>query len=94
MPLRFYRRVRIMPGLTLNLSKGGVSTSVGGRGAHITVGTKGSRATVGLPGTGLSWTEKLGARANDKRARGSGSNWLGWAILIVAVIMFLGHYAH
>jgi hypothetical protein len=55
--LRFSRRVRLMPGLRVNLSKGGVSLSVGTRGAWYTVGTKGQRATVGLPGTGLSWTE-------------------------------------
>ena len=53
MPFRFFQRIRIAPGLTLNLSKGGVSVSAGPRGAKFTVGTSGTRATVGLPGTGL-----------------------------------------
>ena len=53
MSLRFYHRVRIAPGLTLNLSKRGASVSVGARGAHVTVGRDGLRETIGAPGTGL-----------------------------------------
>jgi hypothetical protein len=56
MGLRFFRRVKILPGVTLNFSKSGVSTSLGPRGAKVTLGTKGQRATVGIPGTGLSYT--------------------------------------
>ena len=56
MPFRFRRSIRIAPGIRLNLSKSGVSTSVGERGAHITVGHGHTRTTVGVPGTGLSYT--------------------------------------
>jgi len=56
MALRFWRRVRLAPGLTLNLSKSGASLSVGRRGARFTVGPRGRRATVGIPGTGLFYT--------------------------------------
>jgi tetratricopeptide (TPR) repeat protein len=56
MPFRFFRRLRIAPGLTLNLSKTGVSVSAGPRGAKFTVGTRGNRSTIGLPGTGLFYT--------------------------------------
>jgi hypothetical protein len=35
MSLRFYRRVRIAPGFTLNLSKRGARFSAGVRGAHL-----------------------------------------------------------
>ena len=57
MGFRFFKRIKIFPGLTLNLSKTGASLSAGIRGAHITVGSKGVRKTVGLPGTGLFYTE-------------------------------------
>lgn len=57
MGLRFRRRLRIVPGLSLNLSKSGPSVSVGVRGAHVTYGARGRRTTVGLPGTGLSYTD-------------------------------------
>jgi len=56
MAFRFWRRVRIAKGVTLNFSKGGVSASFGPRGAKYTVGRRGQRATVGLPGTGLFYT--------------------------------------
>jgi tetratricopeptide (TPR) repeat protein len=60
MGFRLFKRIGILPGVTLNLSKSGVSLSAGPRGAKVTVGTSGARATVGVPGTGLSYTHKFG----------------------------------
>jgi len=57
MGLRVRRIIKVFPGLTLNLSKSGISASVGGRGAKVTVGKTGVRKTVGIPGTGLSYTD-------------------------------------
>ena len=58
MGLRFQRRIKILPGVRINLSKSGVGFSVGGRGAHIGITARGQRYTsVGLPGSGLSWRE-------------------------------------
>ena len=45
MGLRIWRRLTVVPGLGLNLSKNGISASVGTRGAWYTVGSRGSRAT-------------------------------------------------
>lgn len=56
MSFRFFRRIRIAPGISLNLSKSGLSVSAGPPGAKFTVGTRGTRATIGLPGTGLFYT--------------------------------------
>jgi hypothetical protein len=53
---RFRRRVRVMPGLYLNLGRRGASVSLGVRGAHVTFGRHGKRATIGLPGSGISYT--------------------------------------
>jgi hypothetical protein len=58
MVFRFRRSFRLIPGIRLNLSKSGVSTSIGTRGAWLTIGRRGTRATVGIPGTGLSYTEQ------------------------------------
>ena len=57
MAFRFFRRIRLAPGLSLNLSKSGASVSLGPRGAKLTLGSKGVRKTLGLPGTGLYYTE-------------------------------------
>lgn len=56
MSFRFWRRIRIAPGLTLNLSKSGGSLSLGPRGAKYTISPHGNRVTAGLPGTGLFYT--------------------------------------
>ena len=60
------RRIKLMPGLHLNLSQSGIGISAGVRGAHVGVTARGQRYTsVGLPGIGLSWREygKLAAPA-------------------------------
>jgi Protein of unknown function (DUF4236) len=60
--LRFQKRIKILPGVTINLSKSGVSTSLGGHGATVNVGTSGKRTfSLGIPGTGLSYRVPLGA---------------------------------
>jgi uncharacterized protein (TIGR03382 family) len=52
---RFQRRRKILPGITLNLSKRGVGVSVGPRGARTSAGPRGLTATLTLLGTGLSY---------------------------------------
>jgi hypothetical protein len=60
MGLRFQKRIRILPGVYINLSKSGVSASVGGKGSTINVNAAGRRqVTLGIPGTGLSYRTSL-----------------------------------
>jgi hypothetical protein len=87
MPLRFHRVISIIPGfLRLNLSKGGLSGSVGPRGADINIGKQGITTNAGLPGTGLSYRQRLGV------AHGSG---IGVG-LFIAALAFAGYkyFAH
>lgn len=57
---RFYRRISIFPGLSVNISKSGPSLTVGVRGAHVTFGPRGARRSVGIPGTGIYYTSQDG----------------------------------
>jgi len=66
MPFRFWRRIRLAPGVTLNLSKSTASLSLGPRGAKYTISPRGNRATAGLPGTGLFYT------VHDRKRTGRG----------------------
>lgn len=61
MGFRFRRSWSLLPGIRFNVGKKSASLSFGGRGLHYTAGTAGRRVTVGIPGTGLSWTQKLGS---------------------------------
>jgi len=60
MGLRFYKRVHLFPGLSVNVSKHGPSLTVGMRGAHVTMGRSGITRTFGLPGTGIYYTSHRG----------------------------------
>ena len=71
MSIRFFRRVKIAPGVSLNFSKSGPSVSLGPRGAKVTAGRRGLRRTVGLPGSGLYYTEN--SRWEGGRRKGSSS---------------------
>jgi len=59
MGLRFRRTLKLLPGVRLNISGSGITTSIGPRGARITLGGKRTRVTTGIPGTGLSYTTLL-----------------------------------
>lgn len=99
--LRFFRRVRIAPGLTLNLSKHGPSISAGIRGAHITMGRTGIRRTVGIPGTGVFYTSHTGyhsgihtgqhfANGETVPAAGKSDKHILLALLLCTLLGFLG----
>lgn len=69
MGFRFSRRVKLMPGVRLNVGLSGVSLSAGPRGASVTVGKRGVFGNVGLPGSGLSYRTRLdkpGARTPSR----------------------------
>lgn len=59
MGLRFQKRVKLFPGVHLNLSRSGVSATLGVEGASVTVGKAGVFANVGLPGSGISYRERI-----------------------------------
>jgi len=61
MGFRFFRRMKIAPGLTLNLSKSGPSLSFGQRGV---------RRTVGIPDTGLFYTTTGGGSRRSRHGSG------------------------
>ncbi|RJO65753.1 MAG: DUF4236 domain-containing protein [Myxococcales bacterium] len=67
MGFRFTRRIKIAPGISLNLGKRGGSLSFGSRGAKLTVGTSGVRATGGIRGTGLYYTQKLDSKTKTRQ---------------------------
>jgi len=75
MGFRFFRRIRIVPGLSLNLSKSGISASVGPRGGKLTVGPRGVTRSLGLPGTGLFWRDRIasGHRGSQRSTQQSRS---------------------
>lgn len=57
--MRFRKSIKILPGVKLNLSKSGISATVGIKGLSANVGSKGVYLNTGIPGTGIYNREKL-----------------------------------
>jgi len=87
---RFSRSIKILPGVRLNFSGSGISTSIGPKGATINIGKRGTRATVGLPGSGLSYSTLLNtARGTGMPRAPSGNRNPGCVAIIVATVVGL-----
>lgn len=63
--MRFQRRKKIFPGVKLNFSKSGISTTIGIPGLSVNIGQNGTFLNTGLPGTGISHRHKLGSKADN-----------------------------
>lgn len=74
MGFRFQKRISILPGVRINLSKSGASASLGPRSADVNIGRDGVTTNAGLPGTGLSYRQKVG--------RGGKGGWLAGLVVI------------
>lgn len=87
MGFRFYRRVKIAPGVSLNLGKSGASVSVGPRGAKMTFGKKGVKTSVGIPGTGMRYETPYRKRSSNPPS----GEVNGWFVLgvILGVVAYL-----
>ena len=59
----FRKSVKIAPGIRVNFSKGGISTSIGGKG--FTYNTRG-RVTASIPGTGIRFTQQLHSQRTSR----------------------------
>lgn len=55
----YRKRIKIIPGVNLNLSKKGISTTIGVRGASINLGNNGVYANLGIPDTGIYSRRKI-----------------------------------
>lgn len=79
--MNYRKRIKILPGVTINLSKSGISTTIGTKGFSVNVGQNGAYLNTGIPGTGLYQRHKIGNINNSslrfKIAAGTNLKWLG-----------------
>ena len=89
MGFRFYRRIKIAPGVSLNLGKKGASVSIGPRGAKMTFGKNGTRTSVGIPGTGMRYEK---CYPNSSSGGGGGDVSCSFVMAIVfGVVAYLAY---
>ena len=84
MGFRFQRRIRIVPGVRLNLSKSGLGGSIGRTGLRLGIDAKRRKYfSAGLPGTGLSYRTFFGRRLTPEALRFAG-------YVVIAAVLCLG----
>lgn len=89
MGFRFRKRIKILPGFWFNLSKSGVSTSIGGKGLTVNLKDGKTTTTASLPGTGLSYrTTSSVAPDNTSPTRSGIPGWI-WVLIFVIVVVVL-----
>lgn len=89
MGFRFRKTIKLFPGVRLNLSKSGVSTSIGKSGFTVNLKGEKTTTTVGIPGTGLSYRSSSTGIEEPEQGSGSILRTLVWLILIVGVIVLI-----
>ena len=85
----FRKRIKIAPGININLSKSGASLSVGPRGAKVNFGKRGTYVTTGIPGTGIYSRTKI-SNNNTSEVNISDKNQTGCCFLAVFSFLFIG----
>lgn len=66
--MRFRKKAKLFPGVYLNFSKSGISTTLGVPGASINLGKQGAYLNTGIPGTGLYDRQKIGGDKKGKQS--------------------------
>jgi len=69
----FRKRIKVIPGVYINLSKSGISANAGVRGASLTFRSDGVYRNLGVPGTGLYSREKVANYGGSSAGQVSGS---------------------
>jgi hypothetical protein len=90
MSLRFRRRVKLLPGVTLNLGLHGAGVSIGPRGHHVGLNRRGMYTSAGIPGSGIYAVHHFhghGEPHSEVRGGGSGN---AAGCLILALLLFVG----
>jgi hypothetical protein len=94
MGFRFRKSIKLFPGLRLNISKSGISTSIGVPGATVNISKRGTRGTVGIPGTGISYSETLSkpsiphSNSNPVNSNDSPDSGGVGALLVLGIFVF------
>ena len=102
MGFRFFRRMRIAPGVYVNFGKTGASVSVGPRGAKVTIGKRGVKSSVGIPGAGIRYEtpyrrfQKHGysGGGGDMANGGRNDGWFCISGLMSMILTFITVFAY
>lgn len=95
MAFRFRKSIRIAPGVRINVSTSGLSTTLGPRGMNVTTGRRGTFLNAGIPGTGVSTRGRLGGGGDSfagggEEGRASGCGCVGAGVAGFFLLVLAG----
>ncbi|MGK3121515.1 DUF4236 domain-containing protein [Pseudomonas corrugata] len=90
MAIRIRKSFKIAPGIRLNVSKSGLSTSIGGKGTTVNLSKRGTKVTSSLPGTGLSTTQVFGNKKAPRTSAGQPSTMPSFGSYLLTCIIVIG----
>lgn len=85
MGFRFRKSIRLFPGVRINLSTRGVSTSIGAAPFTVNIGRRGVRSTASIPGTGLSYSQlhNPSGKGADHQATAPSAGGGAWLVVLL-----------
>jgi hypothetical protein len=66
--MRFRKSIKIAPGIKINFSKSGISSTIGGKGLSVNMGKNGTYLNTGIPGTGISNRTKISGNKTKNKS--------------------------
>lgn len=84
---KFRKSIKILPGFKLNLSKSGISSTIGGKGLSVNVGRKGTFLNKSIPGTGLYDRQKISSNNPQNKILVGFFIGVGFFVLLVAFLL-------
>lgn len=96
----YRKRIKIAPGMHLNFSKRGISTTIGGRGVSVNIGKNGTYLNTSIPGTGLYNRQKIGGGTSSRRNNfastpeppSNGNDGVVGCVVMVLTIVVIGAF--
>lgn len=96
MGIRFRKSIKVAPGVKVNLGKKSAGISFGGKYGGMSFNTKsGARARASAPGTGISYSTKIGGSGSSKSpsgkaaSSGTGGNGGGCLLVCLKIILYM-----
>lgn len=90
MGFRFRKSFKIAPGIRTTISKSGISTRIGGKGFSVSKGKRGTRMNVGIPGTGISYSTKIGGKSKKASVPSTAQTYGKSSVLAFLICLFAG----
>ncbi len=92
MGLRFRKSIKVADGVKVNIGTKSAGVSVGGKYGGVSFNTKsGTNVHASAPGTGLSYSKKIGGKKSKKTEGGKLMSNVLTVVIVVAAILFVAY---